>query len=1234
MKKMRFLPEVLLVLSLVLPVQTALSQTDAPLPQGVKAVWDMDKAHREKTPTRERICVNGLWRWQPAEAALDKVPVGNWGFVKVPGHWNGQKIYAHPGWKEQKPENTGSAWYQREINVPQEWAGRKVSFYCEYLNSYAAVYLDGAKAGEMRFPWGEVDLTSLCHPGQRQILSVFIAAIPLSDVMASYGDSEGVKKAKGSVPRRGFCGDVYLIGAPAAARVTDVKIDTSTRKWEITFDTALHGLDLHSQYSLRARIMDGDKRVADLPGKLFKAADLKDGRVQFTSGWKPEKLWDIHTPQNMYHAKLALCGPDGKTIDEFIPIRFGFREFWIDGRDFYLNGSRIFLISVPTDAAQSDLSWANYGGAKENFTRLKIFGVNMVYTHNYGCTPGSHLGFEEMMNAADDCGMLFSLSLPHAGNYDFKTSDETKNGYPQHAEFYVRMAQNHPSVVFYSMNHNIGSYAFDMIHDLMGDKEWLPNGQLWAPHKLALRTEAIVKGFDQSRVVYHHGSGNVGSMDCVNFYPNFAPVQEVSDWFEHWAEKGVKPIFPDEYGAPIPWDFGMYRGYYKGKKDYGSAFVPWQCCIAEWDSQFFGDRVFNITKQEQEILRFEGRKLKQGDAYHRWDYPGRTFDSAIIDPFQDQVYVKYFSDNLRAFRTWGGSATNTWEYGICWQLKGKVDTEPKPLKVDWENLQRPGFSPDSVISSRGSWFDLAYERSDWVPTAAGEALIRNGQPLLAYIAGKPARFTSKDHNFIPGERVEKQLIIINNSRTTTSCDCQWTLNLPKVLTRKTNASVKTGDQARLPLSIDLPADLAPGKYTLDAVFKFDNGETQKDSFAIHVMPKARTPRPAAKIFLFDPAGQTGKTLRAMGIQFQPVEAAADPSSCDILVIGKAALTVNGPAPNIEQSVRAGKKVLVFEQTGEVLEQRLGFRIQEYGLRDVFKRIPDHPVLEGLDAENLRDWRGEATILPPRFKPDLKTIYGYMTKWCDIRVDHLWRCGCLGNVASVLIEKPTCGDFLPIVDGGFSLQYSPLLEYREGAGMVLFCQLDVTGRTENDPAAERIAGKIMDYVAAWKPAPRRKAVYVGDEAGKTYLESAGFPLAVYNGANLSADSALVVGPGGGKKLSANAAAIGAWIKAGGSILAIGLDGEEANSFLPFKITTKKAEHIAAFFEPLSANSPLAGIGPADVHNRDPRAMPLVTGGATIIGDGILAKAENATVVFGAITPGVGVWVSWTLLTVSV
>ena len=63
------------------------------------------------------------------------------------------------------------------------------------------------------------------------------------------------------------------------------------------------------------------------------------------------------------------------------------------------------------------------------------------------------------------------------------------------------------------------------------------------------------------------------------------------------------------------------------------------------------------------------------------------------------------------------------------------------FKVDWDNLQQPGFSPD-YSDQRYERMDLAYHVSDRIATEAAQALIRNNRPLLAYLAGKPARFTS------------------------------------------------------------------------------------------------------------------------------------------------------------------------------------------------------------------------------------------------------------------------------------------------------------------------------------------------------------------------------------------------------------------------------------------------------------------------------------------------------------
>ena len=197
------------------------------LPSGVKAVWNLETAERDKTSTRERVCLNGLWRWQPAKEAADAVPEGRWGYFKTPGFWPGranydqedcQTLYHHPSWKDENLGSVTAAWYQREITVPEGWTDRRITLRAEYVNSYAVVFVDGKKAGEIRFPAGEVDISASCKPGKTYVLSLLVVAMPLKAVLLSYTDTNSAREVKGTVDRRGLCGDVYLVGAPSAAR--------------------------------------------------------------------------------------------------------------------------------------------------------------------------------------------------------------------------------------------------------------------------------------------------------------------------------------------------------------------------------------------------------------------------------------------------------------------------------------------------------------------------------------------------------------------------------------------------------------------------------------------------------------------------------------------------------------------------------------------------------------------------------------------------------------------------------------------------------------------------------------------------------------------------------------------------------------------------------------------------------------------------------------------------------
>jgi hypothetical protein len=85
------------------------------------------------------------------------------------------------------------------------------------------------------------------------------------------------------------------------------------------------------------------------------------------------------------------------------------------------------------------------------------------------------------------------------------------------------------------------------------------------------------------------------------------------------------------------------------------------------------------------------------------------------------------------------------------------------------------------------------------------------------------------------------------------------------------------------------------------------------------------------------------------------------------------------------------------------------------------------------------------------------------------------------------------------------------------------------------------------------------------------------------------------------------------------LGIGLTQDDLDVLLPSPVSTKTAEHIATFFEPFSLDSLFAGIGPADVHNRDPRELALVSTGARVSGDGIFAQVENRNIVLCQIVP---------------
>ena len=226
-------------------------------------------------------------------------------------------------------------------------------------------------------------------------------------------------------------------------------------------------------------------------------------------------------------------------------------------------------------------------------------------------------------------------------------------------------------------------------------------------------------------------------------------------------------------------------------------------------------------------------------------------------------------------------------------------------------------------------------------------------PLLAYIGGKPQRFTSKDHIFYSGEAILKPAHHHQQFARDVDCQYQWEITGSEnvqilksntgsggiVLPTGTERSAGIGFSTRIvkaPGEVNLPA--RPVEVKLQAKFQLGSRVTQEDSFQFTILPKPTVPRSEKPLYLFDPQGQTTRLLKKLDITKIPFAPTSELSKSDTLIIGKNALTIDGPAPPIDR-VRDGLKVIVFEQQPEVLEKRLGFRVQQYGLRQVFPRCP-------------------------------------------------------------------------------------------------------------------------------------------------------------------------------------------------------------------------------------------------------------------------------------------------------
>ncbi|MBC7327638.1 carbohydrate binding domain-containing protein [bacterium] len=1127
---------------------------------------------------RACICLNGQWRFMPAKS-VNSVTQSEWGSIWVPGSWNGSwrlpgiiEKGNGPSWSDVDLLTLGRAWYEKTVQIPAEWEGRAILLRLERVSTDAIVYANGIECGKVEWPFGQVDITKAVKAGEDATIRILVASSKDEDEAKALLDLSNPNYSTNSqLDTRGIIGEVFLESRPKGGYIKDVFIQTSVRKKSLILDVELSDIEKGGKADVIARVLSEDGREE----KRFTSQINLDGspqqKFQLTWRWDNPKLWDYRQPY-LYKLLLQI---KGEGIDDEWGGTFGFREFWIEGKRFFLNGTEIRL--RPICAGDE---WNSCAGVLEVIEAMLEgyleTGFNIVELWPWNHDERGRTHFRELWcEIADRKGILMMAPALDMSPY-ITWSDlnhwwqpGVKERYEKRMSDELKRFRNHPSVVIWTTTPNFAGYDWqDQNPRYIGRKNWYEGkNPSTDKHWGAIREGiSLIKKYDPTRpVLVHHGVYN-GDIFAPNTYLNLIPLQEREEWLSHWVKYGDMPYLPIEFGTPF------HCTFMRGRDGFSNAIIS-EPLMTEFSAIYLGKKAYELETNEYRskiIERYQGDQL-----YSNW----QGAPELVGAPAFQAVEKLFIRNTWRSWRTFGITGGMVpWADGIFWDGKpGEINLPP------FEEGRRGMFREKVPISY------IYYLRPEGnVIRPALETIREVDGPTLAWIAGPKEAFTAKDHNFFVGEKVEKQVILINDERKTVPYSFSWEAFLNDKIIGKGSGKgeIKPASNLSFPIKFKLPPRIDGDKVDGKIVLKAKIGDYEhKDEFEFRVFRPLEPKR--EKLYIFDPVGETAKLLKELGYEVQLVQEKI-PKETSTIIIGRKVLSKGFKLPfDLEAFVREGGKALIMSQDPEWMRNNFGFRVARHLSRRVFIVDANHPIVQGLDDEDLRDWRGSSNLVDdyPEYKMEEIPAYG-------------WHWGNRGAVTSAAIEKPHRGGWRPILECEFDLAYSPLMELNYGKGLLILSTLDLEDHSSLDPASNRLSHQLIQYLLkGGSSSPKvERAIYIGGEKGEKLLNFLGVNFGKADGIKGNEELLII-----GEESNLGETALRKYIESGGKVLF--LPREKPVAPLGVKLENKGRFHG-------SLNVPkwgeCAGLSPSDLRWRTDYSAWLITDGCEIGADGLLGK----------------------------
>lgn len=341
----------------------------------------------------------------------------------------------------------GVAWFARQITIPDDWAGQRVTLFVERAHWRTQVWVDGQPVGSddsLGTPH-EFELFKSAVPGSHRLVVRVDNRIE-GDGLFSIGFLSHSISDHTQGNWNGLAGAIELRCTPAVF-IDQVQVFPDVAARSVRAEVAVHNCTMQP---VEVRVSSPNSAAAPVVARAMPGATKVALHVPYSAR---TPLWDEFNPA-MQQLEVMLESPLGKHA---VSESFAFREVGTSGTQLTLNGRPISLRGTleccifpltgypPSDKA----SWARV------IKTCQAHGLNHIRFHSH-CPP------KAAFQAADELGFYFQVECSSWANADVSIG----SGQPvdewiyRECERILRAYGNHPSFMLLAYGNEPGGPQF------------------------------------------------------------------------------------------------------------------------------------------------------------------------------------------------------------------------------------------------------------------------------------------------------------------------------------------------------------------------------------------------------------------------------------------------------------------------------------------------------------------------------------------------------------------------------------------------------------------------------------------------------------------------------------------------------------------------------------------------------------------------------------------------------